>query len=104
MRFKKTTFIAALEENTTAEVECYQVQAPKWRPLQLCVHKEVKEDSKKWVMSEMTIGLKVSQFAHATRDAAIEDGMNRLQASGYEKVMIAFEARKKTLSEQKTQK
>jgi len=106
MRFTKTKFRAAMtppeDSNEKAQiqiVECYAIQAPKWKPLRLCVHKELKEDSNKWVLSDMATGLKISQFSHQTRDGAIEEGMERLQSAGYKKVMETIEVRKKQLPE-----
>ena len=101
MRFTKTTFKAAMTEPELhwLETECFALQAPKWKPLQLCVHKEFTKDGpgKKWAMSDMTTGLRISQFEHPSRDQAIKEGLEKLQEAGYAKIIETLESRKKDL-------
>jgi hypothetical protein len=103
MRFIKTIFKVAMNKPSRhwKEVECYELQAPKWKPLRLCVHKEMTEDGKgqgsKWAVSDMETGMRVSQFSYPTRDAAVKEAMERLQKTGYEGVMEALEAKKEDL-------
>ena len=101
MRFTKSKFKVAMTvpKPHWREVECHALQAPKWKPLKLCVHKEQLEagDGKKWAMSDMTTGLRISQFTHPTRDEAIKEGLERLGRVGYKKVVETLEERKKIL-------
>ena len=88
MKFNKSKFQVTMQERIV-ETECYLVDAPKWKPLKLCVHKELDcagMPGKKWVMSEVETGFKVSQFAWPSRDKAVEDGMARLANAGKEQV------------------
>lgn len=89
-------------------VECHMIQAPKWRPLLLCVHKELDytgSQTNKWVLSDMTTGLKISKSAWKTREQAIKDGIGRLTKAGHERVVKQWEAfRAGTLTPRKDSK
>jgi hypothetical protein len=101
MRFTRTKFKAAMAkpEPHWEETHCFAIQVPKWNMLKLCVHKELTEEGagKKWVMSDMTTGLKISQFSWPTREGAIKDGLERLQKHGRDVVLENLEIRRKEL-------
>ena len=71
-------------------VECYVFKSPNWPSLHLCVHKELNSEGsqgKKWVMSEMSTGLKMSKFSWQTREQAVQDGIGRMDKAGSEYVL-----------------
>lgn len=96
MKYKKTVtkVVANYPKPHMKDVDCYIVLAPKWKPLELCVHRELDYmggQTKMWVMSEMSTGLKLSKDAWVSRELAVLDGIGRMKKVGYDNVIGGME-------------